>query len=151
MKNVKRGQTPDSLRMHSGTWTRELLDIIKKNTTSGSTVSARLYNRYKQKDVLDTLESMYGDGVLCYCCYCESVITTVSYAHIEHRKPKASHRFPELTFDWDNLHLACQLCNNAKSDQWDDAAPILDAVADVPISQHSSAINSALPVYIGRS
>jgi hypothetical protein len=75
---------------------------------------------------------MYGGR----CCYCEAQIGIVSYEHIEHRKPKDRSLFPECTFDWENLHLACQKCNVAKGNKWNSAAPILDAVLDIPITDH---------------
>jgi hypothetical protein len=63
-------------------------------------------------------------------------MVVVDFPHIEHRKPKDKNLFPEACFEWDNLHLACTRCNNAKTNQWDDANPILDAVNDIPIANH---------------
>lgn len=54
------------------------------------------------------------------CMYCESNISHTSYAHIEHIKPKAIWKFPELEFNWDNLWYACPLCNINKSDKYDE-------------------------------
>lgn len=68
------------------------------------------------------------------CCYCESPVGPVKADEIEHRMPVDP--FPEKTFDWDNLHLACSGCNVIKSNQWDDTHPILDAVTDQPIGDH---------------
>jgi len=42
-----------------------------------------------------------------------------------------------LTFEWDNLHLACQICNTSKGARWDEQYPILDCVKD-PIKEHLS-------------
>lgn len=39
------------------------------------------------------------------CAYCEDVIHHAG--HIEHFRRKNSNHFPELTFDWSNLFLAC--------------------------------------------
>jgi uncharacterized protein (TIGR02646 family) len=52
------------------------------------------------------------------CAYCESKITHVAYAHIEHYRPKR--RYPHLTFRWENLLLACGMCNgpNYKGDRF---------------------------------
>ena len=46
------------------------------------------------------------------CAYCESKITHVDYGHIEHYRPKS--KFPQLTFEWSNLLLACGMCNGTK-------------------------------------
>lgn len=39
------------------------------------------------------------------CAYCEGPI--YHEGHIEHFRRKNANHFPELTFDWDNLFLAC--------------------------------------------
>ena len=91
---------------------------------------ASYYAKYRTLDVKQALERIY-DGL---CCYCESPVGTVDYPHIEHRKPK--NKFPEGTYDWNNLHIACQKCNVAKGEKFDNNYPILDAVEDVPIANH---------------
>ncbi len=56
------------------------------------------------------------------CCFCESRITHVSYGDVEHIRPKGGysqdtddhlHRPGSywLAYDWSNLFLSCQLCN----------------------------------------
>lgn len=141
MRNVIRPPTPDSLKVNAKKWTVELLLAIKANKTKGTKIPPKSINRYKQPDVLDSLKKMYGNGKGgCYCCYCESEVETVSYPHIEHRKPKSI--YPELSFEWNNLHLACPKCNTAKGNQYDKANPILDAVSDIPISDHLGYIES---------
>ncbi len=56
------------------------------------------------------------------CCFCESRITHVSYGDVEHFRPKGGysqdtddhlHRpgYYWLAYDWNNLFLSCQLCN----------------------------------------
>ena len=137
MKNVERVFEPNSLRENSEEWTNDLLtaiDIYKKN---GVNIPTKVKNKYKKKDVLDALKQMYGDGYgTCFCCYCESSIEDVSYPHIEHRKPKDKDLFPEETFNWNNLHLACEKCNKNKGKKWDTVNEILDAVNDIPIEKH---------------
>ena len=39
------------------------------------------------------------------CCYCESRVTADD-SHIEHFRPRAA--FPDLLFDYENLHCSCQ-------------------------------------------
>jgi uncharacterized protein (TIGR02646 family) len=68
-----------------------------------------------------------------YCCYCEGNSELTGYLEIEHYKPKSL--FPELSFDWDNLHYSCSRCNKNKGNKWDENAPILDPVRDFP-EQH---------------
>lgn len=131
MRNVLRMAKPTSLVRYGEKWQRELNAEIKRCRRTQQSVDSKIQNKYRKKSVREALKRMYGGR----CCYCEAQIGTVAYEHIEHRKPKAIDKFPELTFEWSNLHLACQKCNGAKKDQWHDSAPILDAVDDV-ISDH---------------
>lgn len=129
MKNVARLSKPGSLERNGSRWKKELLDAIKRCETSDEKVPEKHYNRYQQDDILKQLTDMYAT----LCCYCESQIGIVDFGHIEHRKPRR--KYPESTFDWNNLHLACSKCNNAKRDKYDETNPILDAVVD-PIHEH---------------
>jgi uncharacterized protein (TIGR02646 family) len=56
------------------------------------------------------------------CAFCESKITHIGYGDIEHFRPKGGVRQHEteplkypgyywLVYEWDNLFLSCQLCN----------------------------------------
>jgi uncharacterized protein (TIGR02646 family) len=56
------------------------------------------------------------------CCFCESKITHISYGDVEHFRPKAGYRqhsrdslgrpgYYWLAYEWSNLYLCCQLCN----------------------------------------
>jgi uncharacterized protein (TIGR02646 family) len=55
------------------------------------------------------------------CCFCESKIGHISYGDVEHFRPKSGwvqHEEPInqpgyywLAYDWENLFLSCQLCN----------------------------------------
>ncbi|HXU30001.1 MAG TPA: hypothetical protein VN851_05435 [Thermoanaerobaculia bacterium] len=56
------------------------------------------------------------------CAFCESKIQHIAYGDVEHFRPKAGYRQHEddplgrpgyywLAYDWSNLYLACQLCN----------------------------------------
>ena len=66
------------------------------------------------------------------CMYCECMIDHNSFAHIEHIKPKAPDKFPELEFIWDNLGYSCQKCNNEKGDKYDNNTPFIDPYIEDP-------------------
>ena len=66
------------------------------------------------------------------CMYCESKISHIDHAHVEHIKPKADGKFPELAFEWDNLGYACPKCNNNKSDKYHDECPYIDPYSENP-------------------
>ena len=132
MRNVKRVKTPMSLKKHSSKWTKELLDEIARCSTIGEKVSDSFFDKYRTDSVKKSLDKMYNN----FCCYCEFPVGVVDYPHIEHLKPKRQKNgvppipFPELTYDWTNLHLACGKCNIKKGTKHDDVNPILDPVQD---------------------
>lgn len=128
MKNVNRTDIPRSLADNATKWTDDLLQWIGSN--GNARVPDVLVNKYAQDDVREALREMYRDQ----CCYCEGRIKDVAYDHIEHRRPKA--KFRDKVFDWDNLHLACPICNTKKGSKWNKDAPILDAVVDRPVEDH---------------
>lgn len=64
-------------------------------------------SKYNDKEIKATLVAMFQGK----CAYCESHIAVVTYGEIEHFRPKS--KYPELTFAWNNLLLACDRCNDA--------------------------------------
>jgi hypothetical protein len=66
------------------------------------------------------------------CMYCESKISHIDFAHIEHFKPKAEDKFPNLEFEWTNLGYACPKCNNNKSDTFHNDSPYIDPYSEEP-------------------
>lgn len=103
-------------------------------TTNGAAATAALIQRvnngephftcvdfdskiYGHKEVKDTLIALQDYK----CCFCESKIGHISPGDVEHFRPKAgwvqgdeSMNKPGyywLAYDWDNLLLSCQICN----------------------------------------
>jgi uncharacterized protein (TIGR02646 family) len=66
------------------------------------------------------------------CMYCESQVSHVYYGDVEHIRPKAVGKYPELEFEWTNLGYCCARCNNAKNDQFDATCPIVDPYSEDP-------------------
>jgi len=150
MRKVNRtNPQPQSLAKNGDKWTKELLKAINESKKDGSKVPDKFYNKYKKPDVLKELKQIYGDDTYSYCCYCESIINDVGYEQIEHRMPrrKTLDQYPEKTFDWKNLHLACAKCNGHKGNEYDEVNPILDATID-DIEKHLSyKMNPVFGVY----
>ncbi|HAW51249.1 MAG TPA: HNH endonuclease [Flavobacteriales bacterium] len=86
---------------------------------------------YKHKTNKDALREASSDK----CMYCESKISHIDHAHVEHIKPKSDDRFPELKFVWENLGYSCPKCNNSKSNKYDIDTPYIDPYVDEP-SEH---------------
>ena len=66
-------------------------------------------DKYRHKEIKDALERMFNGK----CAYCESQVTTTGYGDIEHFCPKRNQRCVNLTFEWRNLLLSCEKCNDA--------------------------------------
>ena len=64
------------------------------------------------------------------CAYCESKIRHISYGDTEHIVPKSYDL--DRALDYDNLTLACTICNTQKNDYYNPALPILDPYIDDP-------------------
>lgn len=133
MREVSRGPRPASLTRNAAAWTRALLDARAEEARDPQKkVTDTVWNRYRQPDVKEALEAMYAGC----CCYCDASIGEVAPEHIEHLKPKS--KFPELAFEWENLHLSCPRCNTFKSNEYDERNPILDPARDRPLTEHLS-------------
>ena len=124
MIKLTKGPEPFTLKNNSATWTTELLSFKQK----GLNIPDSLKNNYNQMDIKDALR-VETNG---HCMYCESPINHVSPEHIEHIKPKALDKFPELTFTWTNLGLACPVCNINKGDNYDPAMAFINPYAEEP-------------------
>ncbi|ENC9862263.1 HNH endonuclease [Klebsiella pneumoniae] len=98
-----------------------------------------LRNNYKHpENKLALQQASYGK-----CMYCESYISNVYFGDVEHIRPKAQDKYPELEFTWTNHGFCCARCNNAKSDQFDEDCPLLDPYSEDP-SIHILAFGSLL-------
>ncbi|MCP4110196.1 MAG: hypothetical protein GY749_32515 [Desulfobacteraceae bacterium] len=73
---------------------------------------------YAAKSVKNKLKKIQHDK----CCFCESKISHNAYGDVEHFRPKGGYRQEEndpltqpgyywLAYEWTNLFLSCQLCN----------------------------------------
>jgi len=66
------------------------------------------------------------------CMYCESRVCHIDYGDVEHYKPKAVGKYPNLEFEWSNLGYACGKCNSNKSDKFDESCPYINPYEDNP-------------------
>jgi uncharacterized protein (TIGR02646 family) len=81
-------------------------------------------NRYRHEEIKTTLLSETKNK----CAYCESKIGHNCPGDIEHKVPKALN--PNLTFNWDNMTIACTECNRRKSQYYDPSCMFLDPNSD---------------------
>lgn len=64
--------------------------------------------KYGHQEIKNTLIDMFHGK----CAYCESKIKHISYGAIEHFRPKSILAFENLAFEWTNLLLSCDICND---------------------------------------
>ncbi|MDH7463513.1 HNH endonuclease [Chitinophagaceae bacterium 26-R-25] len=124
MIKINKGTEPAILQTNKQAWTTELLGYIQK----GDKVPDGVYNRYNHEEIKIQLKTECNNK----CMYCESPIAHVSYEHIEHIQPKAKTKFPNLTYEWANLGLACPVCNMNKGDHFDATLPLINPYVDNP-------------------
>lgn len=125
MRKVTREAEPESLKKYAVQWTNELLAEIEKSGDYAK-VADSYKTKYNQKDVKEALRRMYKN----HCCYCEGLLDTQTYGRIEHLRPKSLPQFYDQTFEWNNMHWCCEICNTNKNAKWNDDAPILDPAED---------------------
>ena len=118
---VQRSPQPIILQKNEARWLNELrtaineLQQVRNNPQATKLIIDRAerkvknaQNKYQQKTIKDSLVKMFHNK----CAYCESKIGHVTYGEIEHFYPKGT--YIDKTFDWDNLLLSCQICNNPR-------------------------------------
>jgi uncharacterized protein (TIGR02646 family) len=118
-------QIPEVLAANADAWTADLLTALHGRDLTDAD-RRRIRERYAHEDIRTALEvETHGK-----CAYCESKLLHVVRGDIEHVVPKS--RRPDATYRWDNLSLACPICNNRKRDYLDENVPLLDPYADDP-------------------
>ena len=106
MISLTKADCPQILQDHSEAWRDELMEVIN----AGEEATRAQKNRYNHQHVKAAVILETAGK----CVYCESKIRHVDDGDIEHIAPKTPH--PERSFDWENLTLACTICNRYKSD-----------------------------------
>jgi len=117
MRKLSKGPKPQVLLDNEEQWKKELTDAVASGDKKEVTKKTK---RYGHKDIKDALVAENHGK----CAYCEAYVRHVSHGDIEHISPKSKDR--EKTFDWNNLTLACQQCNQKKSDAEDVVYPHVD-------------------------
>ncbi len=122
MISIEKSKKPKILEQREEEWTQE---YVKEFRESGK-VPKNSSTRYGHDDIRGTLSSDSFNK----CMYCESNISHISYPNVEHILPKSE--YPDKTYDWDNLGLACQKCNTTKGTKYDEEVPPIDPYKEKP-------------------
>ena len=127
MRRAERPPAPEVLARNGERWSLE--EVAKSKTRSGAkkTRSRNLAARRKfdwrthggervNKVILPDLKAMTAE----HCAYCDGDgFGSFSLETIDHFLPRRA--YPELSFIWDNLYLACPMCQNVKGREFDSA------------------------------
>lgn len=113
--------------------------MIKLTRPACPNQQALLAKNYKHADNKKALATATSNK----CMYCESSITHIDFGDVEHIKPKAEDKFPNLAYEWSNLGLACGKCNNTKASKFFEDAPFIDPFAEDP-EEHIIALGAMI-------
>lgn len=108
------------IRLTKRTPSLEMQNDIANNIKSyqdlkvaGKEISKTLLGAYNTTEIKELLK----EETSCKCAYCESKMLHVDYGDIEHMTPKGED--PTLRYSYENLTLACGVCNTKKSTHLD--------------------------------
>jgi uncharacterized protein (TIGR02646 family) len=129
MIQIRKNVEPQVLQNNAVSWREELLQCLKDNGGIYSKVPETIKNRYQHLEIKNSLvEESHGK-----CTYCESKLKHISWGEIEHILPKSLS--PENSFTWNNLLLACSVCNNAKKIYLSETEPLINPVTSNPATE----------------
>ena len=120
MIRVPRSAEPPVLQRNGARWLTALQTAIQKQQQVEQDQHSSKEQRKQAKQAVKQAQGKYNHEqtkaalVAMFqgkCAYCESKIDVITYGAIEHFRPKS--KYPELTFAWSNLLLACDRCNDA--------------------------------------
>lgn len=122
MISVPRTPRPSAITRNSANWlrkVREARDNLNSTLADPSKTESDIkqaqgklkqaLEKYRHNDIKDALIKMFSGK----CAYCESKINHITYGAIEHFRPKGDPAFEHLAFEWTNLLLSCDICNDA--------------------------------------
>lgn len=125
MIKINKNKMPKILEDNAKQWTDEYLAALKQHTP----VPSQIKNRYQNSEIKDALETeTHGK-----CAYCESKFKHVAFGDIEHILPKNKNARPDLYVEWNNLTLACEICNRVnKKDYYEPTDPLINPIEEEP-------------------
>ncbi len=107
---------PTRLSANAAAWTKILLEKI----AAGDKPTDAEKSHYRHPEIKEVLvNETYGK-----CAYCESKLQHIHHGDVEHMYPKSLD--PTKTFEWANLTLACEVCNQNKSNK----DPLMNHIID---------------------
>ena len=125
MIRLEKTDKPNVLVKNAERWKSEYMSCI----ASGIKPKESLATAYNHHTIKKALEMETHDK----CAYCESKITHVSHGDIEHILPKNKDARPDLCYEWSNLTLACEKCNQSgKGTYYNENCQLINPYVDYP-------------------
>lgn len=116
MIKLTKVEEPDVLKENGAAW----LKVLEDKVAAEEKPTEAEKGRYRHQDIKAALRAeTHGK-----CAYCESFLLHIAFGDIEHVVPKSSDI--KQTFRWDNLTLACDVCNTAKGTSENIVDPYID-------------------------
>ncbi|TCM18161.1 uncharacterized protein (TIGR02646 family) [Novosphingobium sp. PhB165] len=119
MIKLEKVDEPAVLKENAQNW----LDVIKDKISSGEIPTDGDKSKYRHADIKASL-IVETNGK---CAYCESFLRHISFGDVEHIHPKSANI--DDIYRWDNLTLACDMCNTYKSAETN----VIDPYSDDPV------------------
>lgn len=116
MIKLEKGPKPEILETNGAEWTR----ILVEKRSSGEEPTSTEKTRYRHPQIKEALVTETHNK----CAYCESKLQHIHHGDVEHIMPKSLD--PSKTLEWENLTLACEMCNQKKSNLDPNANQIID-------------------------
>lgn len=116
MIKLNKHAKPAVLHQNAAQWTAEYLRYIDGD----GDVPKAAGTRYRHVEIKAVIKNETNEK----CGYCESKIGATWPGDVEHLRPKS--KFPELVLQWENLTLACGICNTNKGNTYADDVPLLN-------------------------
>lgn len=123
MIRLNKQAKPQILAVNETTWTSVIVDKLALGQVPTDAEKTR-YRHPQIKAVL--IQETHGK-----CAYCESKLLHIHHGDVEHIYPKSL--APEKTVEWANLTLACEICNQNKSNH----DPFLEHIIDPYVTEPS--------------
>lgn len=122
MIKLTKGPKPKILLENAEAWTATLLS----KRAAGIEPTPAEKTRYRHKEIKSALEKETSGK----CAYCESKLKHIHHGDVEHIYPKSLD--PSKQLDWENLTLACEICNQNKSNRDPRLEFIIDPYINAP-------------------
>ena len=106
---------PEIVEIHGEQWTE---DFVALKAAGGT--DAKVESRHRHAAIKTALFVETNDK----CAYCEEKIRSSQHGDVEHIDPKSLH--PDRYLVWENLTIACAICNNKKRDHTGLINPYVD-------------------------